>query len=185
MKSKIHEHQKNNAISVSKKLIYVSLLLVSFVSFSQTRFVTREIPAGQTIEIKDKKMYINNEQIPSYEIKKYLKDNDFKAYSLYTKAKNKSVFGGLLLGLGSVFIVSDAVKAIVTVNGEYPTAITYIGAGLVAASIPVLSGKNKKMKQAIEMYNNGLKTTSELDNTSHTSLNIVANGNGIGLRLTF
>ncbi len=185
MKSKIHEHQKNNAISVSKKLIYVSLLLVSVVSFAQTRFVTREIPAGQTIELKDKKMFINNEQIPSYEIKKYLKDNDFKAYSLYKKAKNKSVFGGLLLGLGSVFIVSDAVKAMVTEGGEYPTVMTYIGAGLAGTSIFVLKGKNKKMQEAIDSYNNGLKTTSELETNFEANLNLVANQNGVGLRLSF
>lgn len=168
-----------------KKLIYVSLLLVSFVSFAQTRFVSREIPAGQTIELKDKKMYINNEQIPSYEIKKYLKDNDYKAYSLYNKAKNKSVFGGLLLGLGSVFIVSDAVKAAVTEGGEFPTVMSYIGAGLVGTSIFVLKGKNKKMQQAIDTYNNGLKTTSELEHNTDTSLNLVANQNGLGLRLSF
>ena len=185
MKSKIHEYQKNNTISMSKKLIYVSLLLVSFVSFSQTRFVTREIPAGQTIELKDKKMFINNEQIPSYEIKKYLKDNDFKAYSLYTKAKNKSVFGGLLLGLGSVLIVSDAVKAIVTEGGQFPTAIAATGAVLVGTSFFVLKGKNKKMQQAIDSYNNGLKTTSELENNFEANVNLVANQNGLGLRLSF
>jgi hypothetical protein len=185
MKSKIHENQKNNAISMSKKLIYVSLLLVSFVNFAQTRFITREFPAGQSIELKDNKMFINNEQVPSYEIKKYLKDNDFKAYSLYNKAKNKSVFGGLLLGLGSVLIVSDAVKAAVTEGGNYPTAMTYIGAGMAGASIFVLKGKNKKMQEAIDLYNNGLKTTSELDNNFEANLNLVANQNGLGLRLSF
>ncbi len=168
-----------------KKLIYVSLLLVSFVNFAQTRFVTREFPAGQSIELKDKKMFINNEQVPSYEIKKYLKDNDFKAYSLYNKAKNKSVFGGLLLGLGSVLIVSDAVKAIVTEGGDYPTAMTYIGAGMAGASIFVLKGKNKKMQEAIDSYNNGLKNTSELDNNFEANINLVANQNGLGLRLSF
>ena len=185
MKSKIQEDQKNNAISMCKKLIYVSLLLVSFVSFSQTRFVTREIPAGQTIELKDKKMFINNEQIPSYEIKKYLKDNDYKAYSLYNKAKNKSVFGGLLLGLGSVLIVSDAVKAIVTEGGQFPTAFAATGAVLVGTSFFVLKGKNKKMQEAVDTYNNGLKTTSELENNFEASVNIVANQNGVGLRLSF
>jgi hypothetical protein len=168
-----------------KKLIYVSLLLVSFANFAQTRFVTREIPAGQTIEIKDKKMFINNEQIPSYEIKKYLKDNDFKAYSLYNKAKNKSIFGGLLLGLGSVLIVSDAVRAGVTEGASYPKAMTYIGAGLAGTSYFVLKGKNKKMQNAIETYNSGLKTTSELENNFDASLNIVANQNGLGLQLSF
>lgn len=185
MKSKIHEYQKSNTISVSKKLIFVSLLLVSFINFAQTRFVTREIPAGQVIELKDKKMYINNEQIPSYEIKKYLKDNDYKAYSLYTKAKNKSVFGGLFLGLGSVFIVSDAVKALVTDGAKYPTAMTYIGAGLAGSSIFILKNKNKKMSEAIDSYNNGLKTTGDSENNFDASLNVVANQNGIGFRLSF
>ena len=185
MKTKIHEHQKNNPISVSKKLIYVSLFLVSFLSFAQNRFVTRELPAGQAIELKDKKMFINNEQIPSYEIKKYLKNNDYKAFSLYTKAKNKSVFGGLLLGLGSVLIVSDAVKAVVTEGANYPTAMTFIGAGLAGTSYFVLKNKNKKMQTAIDTYNNGLKITGELENNIETSLNIVANQNGVGLRLSF
>ena len=168
-----------------KKLIYVSLLLVSLVNFAQTRFVTREFPAGQTIELKDKKMFINNEQVPSYEIKKYLKDNDFKAYSLYNKAKNKSVFGGLLLGLGSVLIVSDAVRAIVTENSEYPSAMTFVGAGMVGTSIFVLKGKNKKLQNAIDSYNTGLKTTGALDNNFEANLNVVANTNGLGLRLSF
>lgn len=168
-----------------KKLMCISLLLVSFVNFAQTRFVTRELPAGQTIEQKNNKMFINEEQIPSYEIKKYLKNNDYKAYSLYNKAKNKSVFGGLLLGAGAVLIVSDAVKAIVTEGAIYPTAFTYIGVGLAGTSIFVLKNKNKKMKEAIDSYNNGLKTTGELENNFNANVNIVANGNGIGLRLTF
>ena len=106
-------------------------------------------------------------------------------HNLYIKAKNKSVFGGLLLGLGSVFIVSDAVKAIVTTDAKYPTVMSYIGGGLVVASIPVLSGKNKKMQEAIDSYNSGLKTTSELDNNFEASINLVANQNGVGLRLSF
>lgn len=176
-----------------KKLFIISLFLISVVNFAQTRFVTREIPAGQTIEMKDKKMFINNEQIPSYEIKKYLKDNDFKAYSLYNKAKNKSVFGGLLLGLGSGLIISDAVRIIANEKKDMKfekyfnsvQGMTYIGLVFSAVSIPVLKGKNKKMQEAIDSYNNGLKTTSDLDNNFEASLNLVANQNGVGLRLSF
>lgn len=168
-----------------KKLFVISLFLISVVNFAQTRFVTREIPAGQAIELKDKKMFINNEQIPSYEIKKYLKENDYKAYSLYNKAKNKSVYGGLLLGLGSVLVVSDAVKAAVTEGGNYPTVISGIGVVFAGTSYFVLKGKNKKMQTAIETYNSGLKSTGDLENNYNTSLQVVANQNGLGLRLNF
>lgn len=168
-----------------KKIICLSLLLITLVNFAQTRFVSREIPAGQTIEIKDKKMFINNEQIPAYEIKKYLKDNNFKAYSLYNKAKNKSVLGGLLLGLGSVFIISDGVRAAVTDGGKFPTVISYVGVAFVGTSLFVLKGKNKKMENAIDFYNSGLKTTADASNQFEANVTIVANTNGLGLRLNF
>lgn len=163
-----------------KKLLFISLLFVSMANFAQSRFDKKEIPAGQEIELKNKKFYINNEQIPSFEIKRYLKENDYKAYSQFNRSKNKSVFGGLLLGLGGTLMISDAVKAMVS-DVDYPSAMTYIGGGLAIASIPVLKGKNKKMEEAINTYNNQLKTTSE--NT--TSLNLVANTNGVGLQLSF
>lgn len=163
-----------------KKLFVIGLFLLTVASFAQRRVENKEIPAGQEIEFKDKKFYINNEQIPSYEIKKYLKDNDFKAYSLFNKSKNKSVLGGFFLGLGSALIVGDAVKAAVS-DVDYPTAMTYIGGGLVGTSIFVLKGKKKMMTDAIDMYNNGLKTTSQ----TNTTVDFVANNNGVGLRLTF
>lgn len=41
------------------------------------------------------------------------------------------------------------------------------------------------MRNAIDTYNNGLKTTSDLENHFEASLNVVANQNGLGLRLSF
>lgn len=163
-----------------KKLFVIGLFLISVTSFAQRRVETKEIPAGQEIELRNNKFYINNEQIPSYEIKKYLKSNDFKAYSLFSKSKNKSILGGFFLGLGSALIVGDAVKSAVS-DVEYPTAMTYIGGGLVGTSIFVLKGNKKMRNDAIDMYNNGLKTTSK----TNTSLDFAVSNNGLGLRLTF
>lgn len=164
-----------------KKLFVIGLFLISVATFAQRRGVEpKVIPAGQEIELKDNKFYINNEQIPSYEIKNYLKANDFKAYSLFNKSKNKSVLGGFFLGLGSALIIGDAVKGAVS-DADYPTAMTYIGGGLVGTSIFVLNGKKQKMRDAIDMYNNGLKTISQTE----TTIDFVANNNGVGLRLTF
>ena len=33
---------------------------------------------------------------------------------------------------------------------DYPTIATYFGAGALLVSIPIISGKNKKMRQGIE-----------------------------------
>ena len=163
-----------------KKLFVIGLLILSVASFAQRRGEEKTIPAGQEIELKDNKFYINNEQIPSFEIKKYLKENDFKAYSMFTKSKNKSVLGGFFLGLGSALIIGDVVKGAVS-DVDYPSAMSYIGGGLVGTSIFVLKGRKQKMQEAIDTYNNGLKTTGDAAPT----LDLVANNNGVGLRLTF
>ena len=64
---------------------------------------------------------------------------------------------------------------------KYPTALTYVGVGMVAVSIPVLSGRSKKIEEAVQSYNDGLKNTSSLD----FDLNALANQNGIGIQIKF
>ena len=64
---------------------------------------------------------------------------------------------------------------------KYPTALTYAGIGAVAISIPILSGKGKKMEEAVKTYNDGLKNTSSTD----FDLNALANQNGIGIQIKF
>ena len=56
-----------------------------------------------------------------------------------------------------------------------------IGGGLVAVSIPLGISANQKVKKAVEMYNDGLTTTS----LRRTQVYFGASQNGVGLRLQF
>ena len=135
---------------------------------------------SQEIEIKGGRYFVNGLQISSRETREKLASNP-AAMASFKKGKSKESTGTLLLGLGIAFTVGDLVKGLVS-NEVYPGAGTYIGAGLIAVSIPVLSGKNKKMRHGIELYNEGLKNTGFNDTLE---FNIVSNQNGYGIQLRF
>ena len=151
-----------------KKLIVLLALLFSTYSFSQE------------ITIQKGRYYINGQQISSRETKEKLASNP-KALSLFKKGKSKEANGGFLLGFGIAFTVADAVKGLVS-DEKYPGPATMIGIGAIALSIPIIVGKNKKMREGIEMYNSGLKNTGYNDDLE---LNVISNQNGYGIQLRF
>ena len=66
---------------------------------------------------------------------------------------------------------------------KYPTALTYVGLSSIVVSIPILSGRAKKVEEAVKSYNEGLKNTSSVD--TNFDLNAMANQNGIGIQIKF
>lgn len=151
-----------------KKILVLLVVLFSSMAFSQEIMMERG------------KYFVNGQQISTREVKEKLASNQ-QALETFKKGKSKESTGGLLLGLGTAFTVADLVKGLVS-DEKYPGPVTYIGAGFLAVSIPVLIGKNKKMKEGIEMYNNGLKTSGDADDLE---LNIISNQNGYGIQLRF
>ena len=95
------------------------------------------------------------------------------AQSTYTIAKIFSFAGGFMIGwpLGTAIA-----------GGEPNWAMAGIGAGLIVVAIPMSQSFNKKAKQAVDTYNEGLQTSS-FWNKSELILSIT--GNGIGLKLRF
>lgn len=168
MKSKIHEYQINNSKIISKNLLFLIIILFTTLAFSQE------------IEIKGGRYFVDGQQISSRETREKLASNP-QALSLFKKGKAKESNGTLLLGLGVAFTVGDLVKGLVS-DEDYPGVGTYIGAGLIAVSIPILSGKNKKMRQGIELYNNGLKNTGF---NSNIEFSAISNQNGYGFQIRF
>jgi hypothetical protein len=104
------------------------------------------IVSAQEIKLEKGKFYQNGTQISSYEAKKLLEPNT-EAYQLFKSAKNKEGIGGFLIGLGIGLTVGDVVKGLVS-DAKYPSGFTYVGAGCIAASIPVLSGRKKKLEKS-------------------------------------
>ncbi len=137
---------------------------------------------AQKLEYNNSKIYQDGKQLSSFETKQVMASN-LKAQYLFKKAKSKESIGGLLLGLGIGGVTADLVMGL-TSDVKYPTAITYAGVGLMAVSIPILSGRKKMVQESIEIYNQGLKEEKKTlgDNFE---LNIVNNSNGVGLRINF
>ena len=140
------------------------------------------ISFAQKLEYTNGKIFQDGEQLSSFETKKVMA-SDLKALHLFKKAKTKESLGGFILGLGIGGTVADLVMGL-TSDVKYPTAITYAGVGLMAVSIPILSGRKKMVQESVDIYNQGLKDEKKTlgDNFE---LNIVNNSNGVGLRINF
>ena len=140
------------------------------------------ISFAQKLEFTDGKIFQDGEQLSSFETKNLMK-TDLKALHIFKKAKTKESVGGFILGLGIGGTVADLVMGL-TSDVKYPTAITYAGVGLMAVSIPILSGRKKMVQESVDIYNAGLKEQNKTlgDNFE---LNIVNNSNGVGLRINF
>ena len=137
---------------------------------------------AQKLEYNNGKIYQAGEQLSSFETKKVM-ETDLKALHLFKKAKTKESLGGFLLGLGIGGTVADLAMGL-TSDVKYPTGITYAGVGLMAISIPILSGRKKMIQESVDIYNSGLQEQKKTlgDNFE---LNIVNNSNGVGLRINF
>ncbi len=137
---------------------------------------------AQKLEYNNGKIYQAGEQLSSFETKKVM-ETDLKALHLFKKAKTKESLVGFLLGLGIGGTVADLAMGL-TSDVKYPTGITYAGVGLMAISIPILSGRKKMVQESVDIYNQGLKDEKKTlgDNFE---LNIVNNSNGFGIQINF
>jgi hypothetical protein len=152
-----------------KNIIILLTILFSITSISQ-----------EITKVKGR-YFINDSQISHRQTREFLSKNT-KAFSLFKKAQNKEALGGFFVGIGGALLTVDLVIGLFS-NVSYPTPATYIGLASLLVSIPILSGKDKKAQKAVDIYNEGLKTTGNED--SNLKFNIIANQNGCGLQVRF
>lgn len=136
---------------------------------------------SQELKLEKGKFYKDGVQISSRDTRELLKTN-VEASSLFRKAKSKESNGGFVFGLGVAVTVADLVKGLVS-DEKYPGVASYIGVGMIAVSIPILSGRTKKFQKAVEVYNTRLKSTGALE--TDFQVNIISNQNGQGIQLRF
>lgn len=160
-----------------KNLLLAYTLLMGFTAFSQGLTLGKE--PTKEIKLEKRRFYIDGTQIPSYQMKKVFASN-IHSLNLYKKVKTKETLGATLLGLGATVCVIDLAVGLFS-DVKYPTALTYAGLGVVAISIPILSGRAKKMEEAVKTYNEGLKDSGLTD----FDLNALANQNGVGIQIQF
>lgn len=123
------------------------ILLVSF-TFAQRNTNPNLISDQAPLELVGKKIFQNGERISNYNVKNHLKNNHPNAYLKYKKYQTKSDVGGLLFAGGAELVIGDLVKH-ASADEKYPGGFTYVGAGLMAVSIPIISGRKKFLEQSI------------------------------------
>ena len=120
-----------------------------------------------------------NGEILKYQALKSVMESNSTALAILKKGKGSDAFAQTLAGIGGALIGFPLGQAIG--GGDANWVLAGVGAGLVGISIPISSGANKKIKQAVELYNSGLKTTYNFDPQVKMSIT----GSGIGLVMQF
>lgn len=151
-----------------KKLFIISLFLFSLSNYAQE------------LKYENGKFYQVGRPISNKNVKALLESNP-KAIELYKTSKTKNAVGGFMLGFGGGLVLADLATGLFT-TVKYPTAVTYIGLGTMVISIPILAGKNKKMNEALDIYNSNIRKTGF--NNSY-QIDFVTNQNGLGLKFKF
>ena len=152
-----------------KKTLLLLVVLLSITSFSQ--------------EIKKVhgRYFINDTQLSTRQTRDLLASKP-EALSLFKSAQNKESMGGFLVGIGSALVTVDLVIGLFS-DVSYPTKATYGGLASLLVALPILAGRNKKIKKALTLYNDGLKNSAE--NNSDIEFHVIANQNGYGLQVRF
>jgi hypothetical protein len=123
----------------------------------------------------------NNKKISNSQVRELLSSHP-QLLKQYSQGQTKASIGGLFLGFGIGFIAADLLTG-ATQDKVYPSAFTYIGIASALISIPITIGYSKKIKSAINGYNESLQTKKV--GMKIEKLNIITNQNGIGMQISF
>ena len=156
---------------MKSKTLLVAFLLFSAISFSQQL----------TLKSGGKIYDSNNQKISNTAIKELLASQP-ELLEQYKQGRTKAAAGGFLLGFGLGLLGADLATGM-TQDKIYPTALTYVGLASTIISIPVLIGHSKKVKKAIDGYNESLLINKTA--FSFEKINVITNQNGIGMQISF
>ena len=165
------------------KILIFAFLFISSLSFSQETYTFKS--GGRVFE--------NNVRLNSIQVNERF-DSDSEILKLYNKGRSKKTTGNVLLwggiGTGVIKFLSDANQDLEqdnsgNVSAKKTSNVLYVVSGImVLVAIPVKIGFQKKIKKSVMLMNEEI--TSQKQNTgSNFETNIIANANGVGLKLTF
>lgn len=165
-----------------KNLIIVVLLFTSL-SFSQETYTFKS--GGRVFE--------NNERLNSIEVNKKFSSNS-EILKLYNNGRNRKTAGNLLLwggiGTGIIKFLSDTNQKVEQDNRgnikvkQTSNVLYFVTGSMVLIAIPIKIGFQKKIKKSIILMNDEIKLQKQNTGINFES-NIIANANGVGLKLTF
>lgn len=158
---------------MKKSVLFFSLIFV-FTFNSQSQEIKKEKVFGGY------KYSQNGNHISMKNMVNLMKDNA-EALKLIKKAKSNTTIATVLGGIGGGLIGFPIGTAIG--GGDANWTLAGVGAGLIIIAIPIASGANKKANKAVDLYNSSLNTTSY--KKFNPQFNMVVNGNGVGLAMSF
>lgn len=103
-----------------------------------------------------------------------------QAAKIFQSAKSNNTFASIISGIGG-FMVGWPIGTAIG-GGEPNWAMAGIGAGLILVALPINGAYNKKAKEAVELYNQGKRSTSFWQKSD---INLTLKGNGVGLKIVF
>lgn len=176
-----------------KDLILFLLLTSSFFCFSQDVL---------TFKSTSRVFNSDNVKLTSSEVRDLFATNP-EALRLYNSGKTKQTLGNILLYGGSATLIGkflfNATKTdnsyevvgygsfgqpiVVNNSKTYSNTLLFVSAGIILIAIPIKIGFSKKIKRAVLLMNEDLKTPKTSFNIESTSF--VSNSNGIGISITF
>lgn len=156
--------------------IIMTLLTVSFTfTFGQTvtdSISMKKVFGGYLFYQGEKRLNMN-------QLVKAVKPNE-QAYKQIKSAQSTNTFASII-GFAGGFMVGWPIGTSIG-GGEPNWTMAGIGAGLMVVSIPISQKFNKQAKQAVDIYNGGLLTSSFWNKSE---LRFSMTGNGVGLTLRF
>ena len=125
--------------------------------------------------------YTQNDELMSIgDLASVLESNN-KAFQLIKKGRTNRSFASVLGFAGGALIGWPLGTSVG--GGDANWTLAGIGAGLIIVGIPISSRANKKIHQAVDIYNTSLNATTQ--NNFKPEFKIIANNKGLGLSMSF
>ncbi|MGB5417583.1 hypothetical protein [Algibacter sp.] len=125
--------------------------------------------------------YTHNDKLISIGDLASIMESNTDAFELIKKGRTNRSFSAVLGFVGGGLVGWTLGNSLG--GGEANWTMAGIGAGLIAIAIPISSSSNKKINQAVELYNASFNATSS--NTFKPEFKIIANDSGFGLSMNF
>lgn len=163
-----------------KKILF-SFLLLSSLAFSQETYTFKS--GGRVFE--------NGERIKTPQIESIFKDKP-EIVNLYKSGRTKKTVGNVFLysGIGIIAlkhydrVTTQNVDAYGNTTKKDSNVMYFVGAGITLIAIPIKIGFQKKIKKSVVLMNEDANSKTKNIGLNYET-NIIANSNGVGLKITF
>jgi hypothetical protein len=163
-----------NYLIMKKLFLILAFLLIGMSNlFAQNQSDSIEIRISSGV-----RYYQNGNKLTQRQLLTIMKTDNL-AYSEMVSAKANSDMA-IILGASGGFLLGYQLGKLIA--GVYPNNVwALVGGVLMIASIPIIIQSNKKAKNAVRYYNDGIKQSA----LHKTEYRIGLSGNGLGLSMRF